>query len=291
MGQNKEQLNKLLDFIAELAKDKDNAWFVKELGNRYSNGVLPQISRIEKYLALDYVLDSSDSTIDYTFINDGSIRNQLVSDNREMMRFRYGVRGHKIDFDEFCRFAHLQAEMLVNYYYKTTYLDFQSAKQIISQYNRNIRISDDYPEIESIAYGYKLKAIISELYPPAPNSSSWFSIEGQGFYSSLNNIKDVRNSQSHRGQIIDFEAFVSKYECDAKDAGLPWEETKKDINWPSLRRSPELTAVYESRFKDNHDKYKFYRWYILKPFDEIVATIKSLSIRIRNSIVYKIQQL
>lgn len=284
MGQNKEQLNKLLDFIAELAKDKDNAWFVKELSSRYSNGVLPQISRIEKYLALDYGLDSSDSTIDYSFINDVLVRNQLVSDNREMMRFRYGVRGHKIDFDEFCRFAHLQAEMLVNYYYKTTCSGFQNAKQRISLYNRNVSISDNYPEIESIAYGYKLKAIVSELFPPASDSSSWFSIEGQKLYFTLCNVKDVRNAQSHRGQMTDYYSFVLQYEKDIKASGLPWEVSKSDFNWSALKSSLEYTAIYDSLFKESYNKYKFFKWYIQQPFDEIITSINSITIKIKTTL-------
>ena len=80
-----------------------------------------KINRIEKYLGLDYSVDAQNSVIDYSYIKDEKVKNQLISDNREMMRFRYGTRYHEIDFDEFCRFAHLQAEMLLNYYYYQYY--------------------------------------------------------------------------------------------------------------------------------------------------------------------------
>lgn len=281
MGQNKEQLNKLLDFIAELAKDEDNAWFIKELGNRYGKEALPQIVRIEKYLALDFVTDTANSTIDYSFINDIVIRNQLVSDNREMMRYRYGVRSHKIDFDEFCRFAHLQAEMLVNYYYKITCVDFAAAKGRVIQYNPQAKINDNYPEIESIPYGYKIKAIVAELYPKK-NGSSWFSSDGQRIYTSLSNVKDVRNMQSHRGHKEDCETFVTKYENDARTSGLPWDESKKEFKWSLIKVTPRYKMIYDSCFKEEATKYNYCKWYIQKPFDDIIIALKTLSVKTKD---------
>ena len=49
MGQNKEQLKKLLDFIEVLAKDKDNAWFVKRLREQYGLRYDGKIDDIYEY--------------------------------------------------------------------------------------------------------------------------------------------------------------------------------------------------------------------------------------------------
>ena len=84
-----------------------------------SNSNEERITNIEKYLGLDYFVDNMPSLIDYSFIKEPDVRAQLISDNREMLRFRYGTRFHTVKFDEFCRYAQLQAEMLINcYYYK-----------------------------------------------------------------------------------------------------------------------------------------------------------------------------
>ena len=106
-----EKLISTLDKILRLCNQ--NAEFDKELRKRLglasSANALSlddeRIRKIEKYLGLDYSVDSLKSTIDYSFIQMDDVRNQLISDYREMMRFRYGTRDHQIHFDEFCRAA------------------------------------------------------------------------------------------------------------------------------------------------------------------------------------------
>ena len=138
MGQDKKQLNKLLDFVSELYKDPDNKEFTAGIRSLVMNDRdflrsgspdgLPDISdslgnplrRIEKYLSLDYDIDFREFP-DYSFVTDGSVRERLEADFREMMRYRFGTRSHRIDFPEFCRFATLQFELLTNYYYEMKY--------------------------------------------------------------------------------------------------------------------------------------------------------------------------
>ena len=107
---------------------EQNADFKSEMQKLFGNTVATtsvtsneeRITNIEKYLGLDYYVDTMPSLIDYSFIKEPDVRVQLISDNREMLRFRYGTRFHSIKFDEFCRYAQLQAEMLINYYYYKT---------------------------------------------------------------------------------------------------------------------------------------------------------------------------
>ena len=86
MAQNKEQLNKLLLFIKRLIDEPGNEDFVnklrKMLGTTPSSGfdTNPLLADIEKYLGLDYQIDSTCPIIDYSFIDDEFIRNQLISD-------------------------------------------------------------------------------------------------------------------------------------------------------------------------------------------------------------------
>ena len=118
-----EKLKTTINKIVQLSKQ--NLEFDTELRRALgigtsANSVLSsdkRIEHIEKYLGLDYYVDNQKSIIDYSFIQEPEVRAQLISDNREMMRFRYGTRYHAISFDEFCRYAHLQAEMLLNYFY------------------------------------------------------------------------------------------------------------------------------------------------------------------------------
>ncbi len=149
-----EKLFSTLDKIQRLCSQ--NAEFDKELRKRLgmasSANVLSlddkRIRKIEKYLGLDYSVDTLKSSIDYSFIEMDDVRNQLISDNREMMRFRYGTRYHEIDFDEFCRYALLQAEMLLNYYYDVVnHSDLGAIISHIKTYNtsaKNTRRCEDF---------------------------------------------------------------------------------------------------------------------------------------------------
>lgn len=158
-----------------------------------------KINRIEKYLGLDYSVDAQNSVIDYSYIKDEKVKNQLISDNREMMRFRYGTRYHEIDFDEFCRFAHLQAEMLLNYYYVTTCnSDLDLIKKRIRENNENPKGLDEANTIFAISFRVKMWSFNNEYKT------------SQQFRAIFNNLVRVRNEVSHRspnkGQQI---AFVS----------------------------------------------------------------------------------
>ncbi len=280
MGQDKEQLNKLLDFIDSLAKTKGNEWFVEELRKRYgkNNNTVLKINNIERYLGLDFKIDTFPSIIDYSFIKDPMVFEQLTSDNREMLRYRYGVRSHTVDFYEFCRFAHLQAEMLLNYYYSINCRnDFLKAKQTILKFNPSAKISDDYPEIESIAYSYKLKAFISEKYPSL-TPKKWFSNQGQFVYETLMNVKEIRNNQSHRGKVEEAESFIHQFEQYVKDSKLPWNDSKKDFDWGILNNNQDFKHLFDIEFSKKYQKFKWYLWIIHEPYEDVIRAIKKIII-------------
>lgn len=93
-----------IDKIEQYARMPGNEWLLHELQRRFGNSASnPDIQRIEKYLALDYTIDSVSERIDYSFVIDEVLRMKLVSDWREMLRYRCYVRKHKPDFMEFCR--------------------------------------------------------------------------------------------------------------------------------------------------------------------------------------------
>lgn len=149
------------------------------------------ISNIEKYLGLDFYIDSKNSTVDYSFIDEKDVRDQLVSDNREMMRYRYGTRSHKIDFPEFCRYAHMQAEMLINYFYeKKDKNDFNEIKKHIRKYNEEAIISDKCTKITDIAFVVKWFAFSREFKKKISYNIN----------NNINNIRLARNEISHRNK-------------------------------------------------------------------------------------------
>lgn len=223
-----------------------------------------KINRIEKYLGLDYSVDAQNSVIDYSYIKDEKVKNQLISDNREMMRFRYGTRYHEIDFDEFCRFAHLQAEMLLNYYYVTKCnSDLYLIKKHIREYNETANGVDEANTIFAISFPVKIWAFNTEYQEKGIN------------LALFNHLRKVRNGVSHRSTeqeqlfcISDYQKNLINLGFKLKEDGLPWYD-KSDVElkkqYKILQRTPE--------FK----QYAFSVWYNVKPYDQIIEELRTLS--------------
>jgi len=246
----------------------------KLFGNAVSASVVNsddrRISHIEKYLGLDYYVDSMKSTIDYTFISESAVRDKLISDNREMMRFRYGTRSHKVDFEEFCRYAQLQAEMLLNYFYSQKDRTIQNIISHLKQYNTKANIPDSTANLSSISFGVKLWAYDSEFK--------------LNIRDTFDYIRDVRNSQSHRSpqkdefSIEDYQKKLLAWKIVLKsDGSFDWYQTKQDTL---------AYNIYESKVKGTKDfaYYNYLLWYNNKPYDEIIEKLEVLSVSVMDNL-------
>lgn len=267
-----EKMTSTLDKILRFCNQ--NAEFDKELRKRLgmasSANALPlgdeRIRKIEKYLGLDYSIDSLKSTIDYSFIQMDDVRNQLISDYREMMRFRYGTRYHEIDFDEFCRYALLQAEMLLNYYYDI--MNHSNLEAIISHiktYNTKASISSDVKTLSSIPFNVKLWAFKAELNM------------GYSLYTMLDNIRMVRNELSHRS-IIKAHFDIDEYQTVLKGYGMPL-YANGFVNTKILGKDYVVKNIFDTKIAktEQYKEYRFMLWYIPKPFGSIITGIEELS--------------
>lgn len=232
-----------------------------------------KIDQIEKYLGLDYSVDAQNSVIDYSYIKDEKVKNQLISDNREMMRFRYGTRYHEIDFDEFCRFAHLQAEMLLNYYYDTTCnSDLDLIKKRIKKYNATANGVDEARNILAISFPVKIWAFNNEY-------------QKSGNVDLFNHLRKVRNGVSHRSTEIEQLVCISDYRKILIDLGFKLKEDGlPQLNWNDEGSDIELKEQYNILKKTPEFKqYEFNVWYNVKPYDQIIEGLKSLSVIIANA--------
>lgn len=229
-----------------------------------------RISHIEKYLGLDYYIDSMESIIDYAFIKEDVVRDKIISDNREMMRYRFGTRSHKVDFEEFCRYAQLQAEMLLNYFYSTKDSSIQTIISHIKQYNPKASISDTNTSLTSISFIVKLWAYDSE-----------FKVN---IRETFDHVREVRNSQSHRTpQKEDFslESYQKKL--------LDWKislKTDGTFDWYQTKQNTLAYNIYESKVKNTKDfaLYNYLLWYNNKPYDDVVEKLKKLAESVKNNL-------
>ena len=244
-----------------------------------------RISKIEEYLALDRKLDDISPAgtkykeVTYSFIKDVAVRDMLVSDFREMMRYRYGTRSHKVDFMEFCKYAHFQLEGLVNYFMEAWSLDdddkvnIEIAKDnILENWPKKLdapTFRKDLKTIEDIDYFQKVTAIITFL---EINSNVVSRIQHETPFCSdkvqivnylsevVSYIRRTRNELSHRGKIKkkNIDALIEQFESQKRPL--------KDAvgNW-----------VYPFNTQNQNDKdVKYYMWYKYTPWNDVIHAIQ-----------------
>lgn len=208
---NRDAIVTVINKIARISKLPGYEWLLEELNSRwggkerdvsfYSNEA---INKIEKYLAIDYKIDSIGAGIDYSFIKNEMLRLQLEADWREMLRYRCGLRAHKIDIDEYCRYASLQAEGMTNYFFKKeqNLSSISEVNNLIDMYN--IRINDENPsnkfrlknidELNDLTYNTKYCVMVIALI----NKGVLSGTKRADITKTLSNIYKYRNKQSHR---------------------------------------------------------------------------------------------
>lgn len=265
-----EKLKSTIDKIVRLSKQ--NPEFDAELRKRLditssAKSVYDEerIARIEKYLGLDFYVDTKTSNVDYSFIKLPDVINKLISDNREMMRFRYGTRYHEVDFAEFCRYAHFQVEMLLNYYYDiANKSDLNSIKEQIKYYNPTAVGVEKAKSLGAISYSTKLWA---------------FNKEYRIDYNLYENIRKVRNELSHRS-VSEDKISIDSYQKHLKEQGFPLNK-KGDVslNWKDKEADKELKELFNSQIKNSEDfkHYKYLIWYYATPFDDVVNGLNEIA--------------
>lgn len=253
MGQDKNNLNKLLKFIRELIQQEGNEWFHDELAlmvtksmiSEKDNGILfggvtiKEIGSIEKYIGNEIA-----PMINYSFIKDERLRFQLQRDCIEMDKIRLGKFQYKIDFFEFCKYAHFQAEGLINYFFgfKSGY-NLSKAKDLIiakipsESFKKRVRKSKS---INAINYSSKL--IAAKGYLSIPYKTDIL----------LQSIGEVRNDFLHRG-VKDNDNFESLHEeakkIESKEYSYRTKEEKSTYTRyrkEQIKREENYEKVYEA---------------------------------------------
>lgn len=265
MAYKKEHLKQLLEFVKILYNDpecKDFADGIRLMvGGNAGVSSIPKIDKIEQYLALDYGLDTAINP-DFSFIKDSKVRDTLNADWREMLRFRYGLRGHSIDFGEFARYANLQMEMLIHLYYLHKYDDENAILTALQEYNASIqknKNSTPYPVYIS------LQALVQGL----KGEFSWNDKD----IRPLEYIIKIRNEKSHRSPEM---------------LGKSIEDLQKDLSY--LEAKADRTNEEETELIKKSIKIKSLQWFCSwiqrTPFADVEMALKKLTEKIKSSITY-----
>ena len=136
MGQNKEDLKKLLAFISALTEQPGNEEFVAGLrslvGQPNEPGLKADLEDIRRILRIRGI-----QSIDYSFVNDELTRNQLTMDN---IRMEDCLLDNELSvqekYYEFCSYIHFQVENVLNYYYTKAFSTFDLAQWHSETYSK-----------------------------------------------------------------------------------------------------------------------------------------------------------
>ncbi|MCF6140497.1 hypothetical protein L1S34_04290 [Flavobacterium sp. K77] len=186
----KESLGKLLVLIDEICKEEENLWFKESLKNKFhttddlhNSEINIKLSSIEKYLKIDGI-----KIIDYSEIENLSVRNQLFRDCIEMSKYRLGRINDTINFDEYCRYGHMQAEELINYYYNEKfYGNLDYIQEFILKNFSIYKLNNNLKSINQISYYAKLSAFIKA-----------YELEKGPLKATIEFLSSLRNELSHR---------------------------------------------------------------------------------------------
>lgn len=189
----KESLEKLLVLIDEICNEEENLWFREKLMSKFSNKLtannsdfIHKINSIEKYLKIDGV-----EIIDYSKIKNEFVREQLFRDCIEMSKYRLGKINDTINFDEYCRYAHMQAEELINYFFNEKFhnnLDF--AQDFIEKYFPIYKRSEKITSLNQINYYSKLSSFLKA-----------YELEKGSLKQTIEFLSNIRNELSHRNSM------------------------------------------------------------------------------------------
>lgn len=249
MGLDKKELDKVVAFVKKVKELPGNEEFIADLRmvlreKRETKVAPPEVSvtnivttdattnpkieAIEKYLGLDYQLDVTTPSIDYSFITNAEVRNQLVSDYREMLRCRYGTRGHRVDFFEFCRYVQLQSEALLNYYYNVKSNSGEEENGEDSEENKTT--------YQTILHRFCSTNKIKSY--------------------TLDYVRSVRNIQSHRtAQDVDINSLIALVKKFAKDYDIKF-YSKNTIDTKDVE-AKNLSSKFKEEFKMSERAYNY----------------------------------
>jgi len=194
MKYKKENLFKLLKLVEEISKQPGNESFLEGLQNKFSKktsvpnldteSLEAKINLIRDYLSIDL-----NRVIDYSYFEEPA-RESLFRDCIEMGRYEKGTPSHKIDFGEFCRYAHLQGEEMINYFFnKISNQNIIIVDQFIQEKVAGYKPIKKPTEIHHIFYTHKLSAFksISQMSKKSIDVF-WF-------------LNEYRNELSHRNSL------------------------------------------------------------------------------------------
>ena len=226
MAQNKEHLEKLLQFLDSLMKEPGNEWFVDELSKKIIKQHPIFESNIDKdsfntLLSLQHSKIRRKARAYYKEIKDVKLREQLVNDHAMMIWYK-----SIYDVEKYFVHVNYQIENMLNYYLAHT--DFHSKVQASpTSYDKEIQVVKKTKNIKVYSYAFTDKGfpISIEKIPSLWAKLLYWAIDTNNLQflcdhsGNFNAIIDIRNQTNH--SYYGREIYSAKY----------WKDQEDDMNY------------------------------------------------------------
>lgn len=220
----KNNLQKLIDFVSELSQLDGNEWFKKELEKLFFN-YEKSFPKIESNITHEIKHDTNkiinfleinpSCSVEYSFIDHKLLRTRLELDNLRMENIRYDLK-EKDEMKrlyDFCINAFYQVENLINYYYYEKYLNFDDLLIHLESIDGTFFRRKDEKNIGDITIATKIYAFTRTYYTNSErflgmNMDSLRLIRNEGLHRCTR-IKNVENENKKLHQFIKYATFDS----------------------------------------------------------------------------------
>lgn len=185
----KNRLKTVLQRLEEKLKEPKNFWIFDELRRIVDNCDIADIRRTLNIRGVQ--------SIDYSFVDDPTVHNQLVIDNLRMENNALDVqtKTEETRFYDFCQNAFFQVEGIINYYLVKRFGNTPELLSYVEEMSNNERNQGykrkkDDKKVEDIPISFKLYAVCHDLL--TTDDSTWFK-----------DLRKVRNYRAHRSSNAD----------------------------------------------------------------------------------------
>jgi hypothetical protein len=194
------------------AKEQFFKLVTTEFKKTTTSGELPESPKIDK-IALDtstirQVLElKKNISIDFNFIDNEQVKNQLITDNLRMENPRWDLPKEGVQrFHDFCVNAFYQIEELINYYFSQKFSDIESVIAFIEEQHKNRNLEEgkkNKPYIINFSVNRSKMTDISkiEIFNKLTSFLYFFKFEYIEIQTA-NNLRQLRNESSHRCNVI-----------------------------------------------------------------------------------------
>lgn len=263
-----EKVEKSIEFKKNKQEDVSDLW----------SRVLPYLTvlKIENSLSeLKTVLNLKGGlSIEYDFIPEIKVRNQLIKDNQRMenVYFDDSLKDNE-RFLTFCYFAFIQIEEIINYFFIKKHMisNVVNENDIVVFYNKLNPNTDskNYNEVPNYE-AFKKKEISSKIYA----FNRHFASKGGYNWDLIDELRDVRNNISHRASIL---IKPSTFDIYPADIDIKLNEINKKID--DLYKNKQSYSFEKDKRELNKDKNKleFQKVIIGQDYPKIRALLERLS--------------